>query len=103
MVLFTLAICLVLIGILYSTTVSAHSPKLIGTLGESILLRSSASILLGCTLNPLQVSGFGTFVLFGLWETFAKLKQPLTPTRIWTRDYGREFTAPFVVGFVVTM
>lgn len=26
-------------------------------------------------------------ILFGLWETFADLKQPLTPTRIWTRDY----------------
>jgi hypothetical protein len=36
-----------------------------------------------------------------LWETFAPLKQPLTPTRIFTRDHGRELTAPFIVGFVV--
>jgi Na+/melibiose symporter-like transporter len=40
---------------------------------------------------------------FALWETFAPLKQPLTPTRIFTRDNGRELTAPFVAGFVVTM
>lgn len=48
-------------------------------------------------------SGFGCLVLFGLWETFAPLKQPLAPPRIFTRDHGRELTAPFVVGFVVTM
>jgi hypothetical protein len=31
------------------------------------------------------------------------LKQPLTPTRVFTRGHGRELTAPFVAGFVVTM
>jgi MFS family permease len=32
-----------------------------------------------------------------------KIPQPLTPTHIFTASNGREFTAPFIVGFVVTM
>lgn len=27
----------------------------------------------------------------------------MTPTHVFTRDKGRELTAPFIVGFVVTM
>ena len=80
-VLFTMAIVLVLVGICYSLTQPSTSPKLIATL----------------------VAGFIGFIIFALWETFAPLKQPLTPTRIWTRDYGREFTAPWIVGLIVTM
>ncbi|CAH0047858.1 unnamed protein product [Clonostachys solani] len=80
-VLFTLATTLILTGIVYTTTLASSDPTVIGTL----------------------CSGFGCLVAFALWETFAPLKQPLTPTRIFTRDNGRELTAPFVVGFVVTM
>ncbi|KAG9259033.1 fungal trichothecene efflux pump [Emericellopsis atlantica] len=80
-VLFILATTLILVGIVYTTTLPSSNPKVIGTL----------------------CAGFGCLVAFALWETFAPLKQPLTPTRIFTRDHGRELTAPFVVGFVVTM
>ncbi|KAL2212950.1 MFS general substrate transporter [Sarocladium strictum] len=80
-VLFTLATTLILVGIVYTTTLSSSDARVIGTL----------------------CSGFGMLVAFGVWETFAPLKQPLTPTRIFTRDNGRELTAPFVAGFVVTM
>lgn len=68
-------------GIVYTTTLPSSHPRVIGTL----------------------VSGFACLVAFGLWETFAPLKQPLTPPRIFLRDRGRELTAPFIVGFVVTM
>jgi hypothetical protein len=77
--LFIISTTLILTGIVYTTTLSSSSPRVIGTL----------------------VSGFGLLVCFALWETFAPLKQPLTPTRIFTRDHGRELTAPFIVGFVV--
>lgn len=79
--LFILATTLILVGIVYTTTLDSSHPRVIGTL----------------------TAGFGLLVCFALWETFAPLKQPLTPTRIFTRDYGRELTAPFVAGFVVTM
>ncbi|KAI9818372.1 MAG: hypothetical protein M1827_000430 [Pycnora praestabilis] len=81
MILFILAVCLILVGILYTTFLPSSSPKVIGPL----------------------VAGFGVLVCFAAWETFMPLKQPLTPSRIWRVDYGREFTAPFLVGFVVTM
>lgn len=80
-ILFILATTLILVGIVYTTTLPSSHPRVIGTL----------------------CSGFGCLLAFALWETFAPLKQPLTPTRIFTRDHGRELTAPFVVGFVVTM
>ncbi|KFH45113.1 putative transporter-like protein [Hapsidospora chrysogenum ATCC 11550] len=80
-VLFILATTLILVGIVYTTTLPSSDRRVIGTL----------------------CSGFGALVAFALWETFAPLKQPLTPTRIFTRDHGRMLTAPFIVGFVVTM
>lgn len=80
-ILFTASATLTLVGIVYTTTLPSKDPKVIGTL----------------------VSGFVILVAFALWETFAPLKQPLTPTHVFTRDKGRELTAPFIVGFVVTM
>lgn len=80
-ILFTLAATLILVGIVYTTTLPSDNPKVISTL----------------------VSGFGCLVAFALWETFAPLKQPLTPPHVFTRDKGRELTFPFIVGFVVTM
>ncbi|KAF7553821.1 hypothetical protein G7046_g6987 [Stylonectria norvegica] len=79
--LFLISTTLILTGIVYTTTLKSSDPKVIGLL----------------------VSGFALMTAFGVWETFAPLKQPLTPTRIFTRDNGRELTAPFVAGFVVTM
>lgn len=80
-ILFISAATLILVGIVYTTTLPSNDPKVIGTL----------------------VSGFVALVAFALWETCAPLKQPLTPTHVFTRDKGRELTAPFIVGFVVTM
>jgi hypothetical protein len=79
--LFIVATTLILTGIVYTTTLRASDPKVIGTL----------------------VPGFGLMAVFALYETFAPLKQPLTPTRIFLRGNGRELTAPFIAGFVVTM
>jgi MFS family permease len=80
-ILFIISVSLILIGIVYTTIESASTPRVIGTL----------------------VSGFALLVIFALYETFMPLKQPLTPTHVFTRNYGRELTAPFIVGFVVTM
>ncbi|CAK7210970.1 hypothetical protein SBRCBS47491_000959 [Sporothrix bragantina] len=79
--LFTIAAVLTLVGINYSIQLPSSDPKVIGTL----------------------VSGLGTLVLFALYETFMPLKQPLTPTRVFTKGKGRDLTAPFVAAFVVTM
>jgi predicted membrane channel-forming protein YqfA (hemolysin III family) len=81
-ILFILAGTLILVGILYTQIISSSSPKVIGLL----------------------VGGFVALVGFIGYEQFMpNLKQPLTPTHIFTKDKGREFTFPFVVGFVVTM
>ncbi|EON63161.1 hypothetical protein W97_02388 [Coniosporium apollinis CBS 100218] len=80
-ILFIVSVTLILTGIVYTTTLGGSSPRVIGTL----------------------VPGFVLLVVFALYETFAPLKQPLTPTHVFTRGNGRELTAPFIVGFVVTM
>jgi len=80
-ILFISAATLILVGIVYTTTLPSNDPNVLGTL----------------------VSGFVALVAFALWETYAPLKQPLTPTHVFTRDKGRELTAPFIVGSVVTM
>jgi MFS family permease len=84
-VLFILSATLTLVGIVYTELIPSSSPKVIGLL----------------------CAGFGTLVCFILFENIGQrkgwIKQPLTPTRIFTADKGREFTFPFIVGFVVTM
>ncbi|EPE04253.1 trichothecene efflux pump [Ophiostoma piceae UAMH 11346] len=79
--LFTVAATLTLTGIVYSIQLPSSDPKVVGTL----------------------VSGLGMLVVFGLYETFVPLAQPLTPTRVFTKGRGRDLTAPFVAAFVVTM
>lgn len=81
MVSFTAAAAMILSGIVYIQLLPANSPKVVGLL----------------------VAGFVSLIFFGLWETFAPLKAPLAPTRLFTANKGRALTAPFVVGFVVTM
>ncbi|KAJ5179214.1 Major facilitator superfamily domain general substrate transporter [Penicillium capsulatum] len=51
---------------------------------------------------PLVV-GAVVLVCFALWETFGKLKFPLTPTHIFTSGWGRDFTAPVIALGVVNM
>ncbi|KAK5111045.1 hypothetical protein LTR62_005420 [Meristemomyces frigidus] len=77
----TAAVALILSGIVYVELLPSNSPIVIGLL----------------------VSGFASLVAFSLWETLAKLRNPLTPTRLFTANKGRALTAPFICGFVVTM
>ncbi|KAL5337483.1 fungal trichothecene efflux pump [Aspergillus crustosus] len=49
------------------------------------------------------VIGAVILVLFALWESFAKLKFPLTPTYVFTSSWGRDFTAPVIALGVVNM
>ena len=79
-ILFIPSAILILIGIVYTTALLPSSPKVIGIL----------------------VSGF-CLVIFALYETFTPLKQPLTPTHVFTRGGGRQLTASFIASFVVTM
>ncbi|KAH0827271.1 hypothetical protein FOPE_00024 [Fonsecaea pedrosoi] len=81
MLTFTGATTLILTGIVYVQVRPSNDPLVIGLL----------------------VSGFASMLIFGAWETFAPLKQPLAPTRLFTHNRGRTLTAPFIVGFVVTM
>lgn len=78
---FTSAAAMILSGIVYVQLLPSDDPVVIGLL----------------------VAGFGILIFFSLWETFAPLEQPLTPTRLFTRNKGRTLSAPFVVGAVVTM
>jgi hypothetical protein len=81
MISFTSAAAMVLSGIVFVQYLPSTDPKVIGLL----------------------VGGFASLIFFGLWETFATLEQPLAPTRLFTHNKGRTLSAPFVVGFVVTM
>ncbi|KAI1620443.1 fungal trichothecene efflux pump [Exophiala viscosa] len=78
---FTGATTLILAGIVFVQLRSSSDPLVIGLL----------------------VSGFALLVFFAAWETLAPLKEPLTPRRLFTHNRGRSLTAPFIVGFVVTM
>lgn len=80
-ILFIAFAVLILMGIVYTTVIPASDPRVIALL----------------------VVGFVIMVIFILWETYAPLKQPLTPTRVFTKGKGRELTAPFIAAFVVTM
>lgn len=81
MISFTAAAAMILCGIVYVQLLPSNSP----------------------TVIALLVVGFASLIFFGLWETFAKLKEPLAPTRLFTANKGRSLSAPFVCGFVVTM
>ncbi|KAK6429261.1 hypothetical protein LTR95_014595, partial [Oleoguttula sp. CCFEE 5521] len=80
-VLVTPGVCLVLVGIISTTYMKSTSVRV---------------------LAPM-CAGFGLLVLFGLWETFSKVKYPLCPPRIFRSHYGREFTVPFIIALIVTM
>ncbi|EXJ89763.1 hypothetical protein A1O3_02830 [Capronia epimyces CBS 606.96] len=78
---FTVSAAMILSGIVYVQLVPSNDPRVIGLL----------------------VAGFACLIFFGVWETFVPLAEPLTPTRLFTKNKGRAMTAPFIVGFVVTM
>lgn len=72
---------MILSGIVYAQLLPSSSPTVVGLL----------------------VVGFACLVFFGVWETVMDLQEPLAPTRLFTAHKGRALTAPFIVGFVVTM
>jgi MFS family permease len=80
-ILFIISTTLILTGIVYTITLPSSDAKVVGTLS----------------------SGFGLLVVFALYERYASLKQPLTPTHIFARKNGRQLTAPFVATFIVTV
>ncbi|OAG36682.1 hypothetical protein AYO21_09066 [Fonsecaea monophora] len=80
-VLFTAAVSLILVGVVYASYLPSNDGKVIGPL----------------------VSGFATLVAFACWETWVPLKQPLTPPRLFKHNYGRSLSAPMVVTFSVTI
>lgn len=49
------------------------------------------------------VVGVVVVVGFALWETFARLKYPLTPKHMFTSSFGRDFTAPAIALAVINM
>lgn len=74
-------VCLVLVGIINTTYMPSSDTMVIAPL----------------------VVGFVLLVAFGAWETLGNTKYPLCPPRIFRSHYGREFTVPFIVAFIVTM
>ena len=81
MISFTSSAAMILSGLVFVQYLPSTNPKVMGLL----------------------IGGFALLIFFALWETFATLKQPLAPTRLFTAGKGRTLTAPFVAGFVVTM
>jgi MFS family permease len=77
--LFTAAAVLILVGVVFASYLDSSDAKVIGTL----------------------VSGFAALVGFGCWETWAPLKQPLTPPALFKVHRGQTLAAPFIVAFVV--
>lgn len=69
-----------------------------GIVYVQLLPSSNDPIIIG-----LLVAGFACLIFFSLRETFAPLKESLTPTRMFTKNKGRALAAPFLVEFVVTM
>jgi hypothetical protein len=74
-------ICLVLVGIINTT------------------YKSSSDVTV---IAPLVV-GFVLIACFGVWETVSNVPYKLCPPHLFRSHKGREFTAPFIVAFIVTM
>ncbi|KAF2404505.1 MFS general substrate transporter [Trichodelitschia bisporula] len=74
-------ICAALVGIINTTYKSSTDPSVIAPI----------------------VVGFALLIAFGFWENFGGVKYPLCEPAIFRSNYGREFTVPFVIAFIVTM
>ncbi|KPI44781.1 uncharacterized protein AB675_8655 [Cyphellophora attinorum] len=81
MLLFTAGAVPVMVGIVYTASVPASDPKVLGTL----------------------IAGFIILVLFGVWETFGHARHPLTPPAIFRKGRGRDFTAPCIALAIINM
>lgn len=67
------------VGIVYTTYLPSTSPRVLVCL----------------------VVGFVFVIAFGLWERLGNTRFPLCPQDIFASHYGREFTAPFCLAFIV--
>ncbi|KAH7377328.1 major facilitator superfamily domain-containing protein [Pyrenochaeta sp. MPI-SDFR-AT-0127] len=74
-------ICLALVGIINTT------------------YKPSSSV----TVIAPMVVGFVLIAAFGVWETLSNTRFKLCPPHLFRSHKGREFTAPFIVAFIVTM
>ncbi|TKA81099.1 hypothetical protein B0A49_00394 [Cryomyces minteri] len=72
-------------------------PFLLGIVWTNVYPGKDAHVI-----APLVV-GFVFLVIFALWETYGKLKHPLTPTYVFVSSRGRDFTAPCIALAVVNM
>lgn len=81
MILIIPGVCLVLVGIINTTYLPSKDKTV---------------------LVPLVV-GFVLVTAFGFWETLSNTKYKLCPPHLFRSHNGREFTAPFVLAFIVTM
>jgi hypothetical protein len=55
------------------------------------------------TIIAPMVVGFVLIAAFGVWETLSNTRFKLCPPHLFRSHKGREFTAPFIVAFIVTM
>ena len=77
--LFTVGAVMVLVGMVYTSYLSSTDVRVLVTL---------------CV-------GFAFIVAFGLWERFSNVRFLLCPNDIFVSHYGREFTVPFCLTFIV--
>ncbi|KAF2664301.1 MFS general substrate transporter [Microthyrium microscopicum] len=77
--------------------VSGTCISLVGIINTTFLKSSDVKVV-----APLAV-GLGLVAIFGVWETLSNVKYKLCPPEIFRVNYGREFTAPFILAFIVTM
>ena len=71
-------------------------PVLMGIVWAGVYDSSNTHVI-----APLVI-GFVFLVIFAIWETFVP-KHPITPTKIFTSSWGRDFTAPVIALGVVNM
>lgn len=81
MLLFTAGAVPVMVGIVYTASLPASNPRVLGPL----------------------IAGFIILIAFGLWETFGNARHPLTPPAIFARGKGRDFTAPCIALAIINM
>jgi hypothetical protein len=77
--------------------VSGVCISLVGIINTTFMKSSSIKVIV-----PLAV-GLGLVALFGIWETVSNVKYKLCPPEIFRANYGRTFSVPFCLAFIVTM
>lgn len=94
-------ICLTLVGIINTTVSHMQYPEVVLPDNAERLTASQYKSSRDVTVLAPLCTGFGLLVLFGLWETFGNARYPLCPPEIFRSHNGREFTAPFILAFLV--